>query len=296
MPDQKTDLAVLFADVSDSTRLYESLGDAIAFDTVKGVLALLAGITEALLGRVVKTMGDGVMCVFPTADSAAAAASDMQSAVAGLPPIEGDRKLTIRIGYHFGHVLQVGEDVYGDSVNVAARVAGLAFAGQILTTGETESRLHGVVRNSMRRLDTLPVKGKAAGIDVYEQLWQDDLGSATIARGALPVAPPIRRQIRLVHHGRELALGTVLEFGREPAEGLVTVLGPMISRRHAKIERRGNKFVLTDRSSNGTFVTLGNSPEILLRREELTLHGAGLISFGQSATEPGAEIVEFHCS
>ena len=52
-----------------------------------------------------------------------AAAGEMQAAVAQLPPIEGDRKLTIRIGYHFGPVIQSGEDVFGDSVNIAARIA-----------------------------------------------------------------------------------------------------------------------------------------------------------------------------
>src|SRR5436305_9419861 len=120
MVEQKTSVAVLFADVSDSTRLYESLGDATALGKVQTIIGLLTGVTEALQGRVVKTIGDGVICVFPTANLAAVAAGEMQAAVAQLPPIEGDRKLTIRIGYHFGQVIQVGEDVFGDSVNVAA--------------------------------------------------------------------------------------------------------------------------------------------------------------------------------
>jgi len=94
MAEQKTRLAVLFADVSDSTRLYEALGDTTAFGKVRVILGLLTGITETLRGRVVKTIGDGIMCAFPTADLAAAAAAEMQSGVAQLPAIEGDRKLT----------------------------------------------------------------------------------------------------------------------------------------------------------------------------------------------------------
>jgi hypothetical protein len=219
----------------------------------------------------------------------------MQAAVAQLPPIEGDRKLTIRIGYHFGPVLQVVEDVYGDSVNVASRMAGLAFAGQVLTTGETRTALSDIVRNNLRRLATLHVKGKTAEIEVYEQLWQLSPGSVTVAAPAVGQTAD-QPEIRLLHHGQELTFKHGLQFGREPAVNLVVIAGQMISRRHAKLERRGRKFVLVDRSSNGTYVTLENSPEIHLRREELILHGRGIISFGQSASAPGAEIVEFHCS
>jgi adenylate cyclase len=293
--EQKTGVAVLFADVSDSTHLYDALGDSTAFGKVRAILALLKGITETCQGRLVKSLGDGVMCVFPTADWAAAAAGDMQAAVAQLPPLEGGRKMTIRIGYHFGSVIQTDEDVFGDSVNVAARMAGLAFAGQVLTTGETRAALSGVTQDCVRRLDTLPVKGKAAEIEVYEQLWQVNTGSTTLADRA-PGRAADQPRLRLLYRGQELTVERGLQFGREPAADLVVIAGQLISRRHAKIEPRGGKFVLVDRSSNGTYVTLGKSPEIRLRREELILHGDGIISFGQSASAPGAEIVEFDCS
>lgn len=293
MVEQKTSVAVLFADVSDSTRLYESLGDTTAFGRLRALIALLRDVTETFRGRVVKTMGDGLMCVFPTADLAATAAGEMQAAVAQLPPIEGDRKLTIRVGYHFGPVIEAGEDVYGDSVNVAARVAGLAFAGQVLTTGETEGELTGAVRHCVRRLDALPVKGKAEEVEVYEQLWEVNAGPTVVAGRTRPDLPT---GLRLVHRGRELAFQGFVQFGREFAADLVVVAGPMVSRRHARIEQRGGKYVLSDRSCNGTYVTLGNHPEIHLRREELLLHGDGVISFGQSASAPGAEVVEFNCS
>jgi len=295
MIEQKIHVAVLFADVSDSTRLYESLGDTTAFGRVRAIMGLLTAITEGLQGRVAKTIGDGVMCVFPTADQAAVAASEMQAAVAQLPPIEGNRKLTIRIGYHFGQVIQAGEDVFGDSVNIAARMASLALAGQVLTTGETVAMLSVGVRDWVRRLDALPVKGKSEEIDVYEQFWQPSTALTTIAFRERPAALPTDPQLTLVYCGQVLTFRKVLQFGREPSADLV-VDGPMISRQHARIEQRGRKFVLVDRSSNGTYVTLVNHPEIHLRREELLLHGDGIISFGQRASTPGAEVVEFHCS
>ena len=78
MAEQKINLTVLFADVSDSTRLYESIGDTAAFGSVREVIGLLKGITDAFGGRVVKTIGDGLMCAFPAADAAASAAGEMQ--------------------------------------------------------------------------------------------------------------------------------------------------------------------------------------------------------------------------
>jgi len=71
-------MAVLFADVSDSTKLYESIGDTAAFGNVREVIGLLRGIAQAYNGRVVKTIGDGLMCVFPSADGAANAAGEIR--------------------------------------------------------------------------------------------------------------------------------------------------------------------------------------------------------------------------
>ena len=78
----------------------------------------------------------------------------------------------------------------------------------------------------------------------------------------------------------------------------ITLRDDTVSRRHAVIQPQGeHEYWLVDfGSSNGTYVTLGHDPEIRLLREELILHGTGIISFGQSASAPEAEIVEFHCS
>lgn len=295
MAEQKTRLTVLFADVSDSTRLYESLGDTAAFGNVREIIGLLKGITEAFQGRVVKTIGDGLMCAFPIADSAANAAGEMQRRIAQLAPIATGKKLTIRIGFHCGLVIQDGEDVFGDSVNVAARMAGLALAGQAITTGDTVSMLSEQLRETVRRLDALPVKGKTEQIEVHELLWQASSDRTVIPgrTGAVP-APSGGSRIRLVQRGEERAFKDTIYFGREAAGNHVVVSGPMTSRRHAKIESRGGKFVLVDQSSNGTFVTLGGNAEMRLRREEAILYGSGVIAFGQSAAERGVESVEFH--
>jgi len=127
-------LAVLFADVSGSTALYEKLGDRAALAAVESVLNLLKRAVAVQQGRVVKTIGDEVMAVFESADAALQAAVDMQTQVTELPAV-GDVCLGIRVGFHAGPVLEERGDVFGDAVNTAARLAGLANGGQIITSG-----------------------------------------------------------------------------------------------------------------------------------------------------------------
>ena len=296
MAEQKINLTVLFADVSDSTGLYESIGDTAAFGSVREVIGLLKGITDAFGGRVVKTIGDGLMCAFPAADAAASAAGEMQRQIAQRPPLKEGSKLTIRVGFHCGPVILDGEDVFGDSVNVAARMAGLALAGQAITTGETVAALSPQMREIVRRLDALPVKGKVEEVEVHELLWHASSDRTVIPGRAAPVpAPAGGPRIRLVHRGKELTFKDSIYIGRDAAGNHLVVASTMASRRHAKIELRGGKFVLIDQSSNGTFLTLGNNAEMRLRREEAILYGSGVIALGQSAAVAGEEVVEFHC-
>ncbi|HET9403449.1 MAG TPA: adenylate/guanylate cyclase domain-containing protein [Burkholderiales bacterium] len=299
MTEQKTSMAVLFADVSDSTRLYEALGDTVAFGNVREVIALLKGIAETCEGRVVKTIGDGLMCAFPSADCAARAAADMQKQIASRPPMNSGRQLTIRVGFHFGPVIRDGEDVFGDSVNVAARMAGLALSGQALTDASTVAALSAQLREATRQINALPVKGKAEAVEVHELLWQTSSDRTVIpgrAEGQPASVPRSGPCITLTHRGRETPYTDTIYFGREAAGNHVVVADPMASRRHAKIELRAGRFVLLDQSSNGTYVVLGNNAELQLKREEMILYSSGKFAFGHSTTSPGAEVIEFRCS
>ncbi len=299
MAQQRINMAVLFADVSDSTRLYESLGDTAAFGNVREIIGLLRSITEAFDGRVVKTIGDGLMCAFPGADGAANAAGEMQRQIALRPPLKSGKKLTIRVGFHFGPVIQDGDDVFGDSVNVAARMAGLALSGQALTDAYTVAALSAQLRDSTRQINALPVKGKAEAVEVHELLWQTSsdrtvtvIPDRTSASVSVPGGGP---SIRLTHLGKESTFKDTVYFGREAAGNHVVITDPMASRRHAKLELRAGKFVLVDQSSNGTFVVLGNNVEQRLKREEMILYSSGRFAFGHSTAEPKAEVVEFNC-
>ena len=294
MSEQSANLAILFVDVSDSVRLYESLGDAAAFREVHEYLNVFNEVVVESKGRVIKTIGDGALCAFLDADSAVVAACEMQARVQEKQAVQ-ERKIAIRIGLHYGPVLVTDDDVFGDTVNIAARMAQLALAGQIISTAETVERLSAAQRSATRRLDALPVKGKQEAVIVYEVLWQTSIDHTQVPgriESALDEAGIAR--LRLHHHGKEMMVVTSVSIGRQPTNG-IALKDPMASRNHAHIERRNDKFVLIDLSSNGTFVCMKSGQEFKLRREEMLLHGSGAIAFGHSPRDKSAEVVDFWC-
>jgi len=286
-------LAVLFADVSGSTKLYESLGDAEARATIERCLAIVEEVAKEHGGEVVKTIGDEMMTTFPTADHAARAARDVQARIADERTQQG-APLAMHVGFHFGPVIEDGGDVFGDSVNVAARMTELAKGGQIITSADTIRELSLPLRSVTRDLDSLTVKGKQKDIAIYELLWQESGDDLTALSPRLVVRP---QRLKLIHGAREIELGEstmALTLGRDPQNDVV-IGDRKASRMHARIERRRDKFVLIDHSSNGTFVTVGDESEVMLRREEWTLRGRGRCSFGHAHGDGPSEVLEFHC-
>ena len=286
-----TEFAVLFADVSGSTRLYETLGDERALATIGRCIALMREVSEAHSGRVVKTIGDEVMSVFAAAAHAAQAAAARHARRAAET---FDARLARRIGFHFGAALESEGDVFGDSVNVAARLAGIAHASQVITSGGTAAMLSPWLRARTRPLAALTVKGKAHDLDVWELVWQDSADDLTTLATRVNV---LHARLRLRHGEREIVLDerqTALALGRD-AQNDVVIDDRMASRLHAHIERRRDHFVLVDHSSNGTFVTPEGEAEIALRREEFVLRGRGRISFGHAHAADRRETVEFDC-
>jgi class 3 adenylate cyclase len=286
------ELAVLFADVSGSTRLYEELGDEAALSTIARCLAVVKDACDGHQGRVIKTIGDEAMVVFPGADHAAEAAAEIQARIAE-EPMAGTTRLALRVGFHYGPALQTEGDVFGDSVNLAARLVGFANRAQVITSADTAAALSPWLRSRTRELDSLTVRGKQRDIRIFEFLWQDSPEDLT-ALATRKDAPPVR--MRLFHGGHERLMGddsTAVAMGRDAANDIV-IADRMASRMHARVERRSGKFVLVDHSSNGTYVTIAGEPHIRLRREELVLRGQGKISFGH-AGDDAAELVFFAC-
>jgi class 3 adenylate cyclase len=293
MPDPQL-CAVLFVDISGSTRLYEELGDAQALARVESCLRLLQRAADELRGRVIKTTGDGLMCAFTEADGALQAARAMQVRVLEQSALGGPA-LGIHVGCHYGAVMESAGDLYGDCVNVAARVAGLAKVGQIITTSEAVARLRAPTEEKVRLLDRVAVKGKREPVEIYEFVWQDSEELTTLGTRFAEERVP---RLRLVFGEREIwfdgAGGGGVTMGRDASCDIV-IGDRKTSRQHAKVEKRRDKFVLADHSSNGTFLAIADEPEVCLRREEVMLRARGRVGLGHRTTDLEATVVEFFC-
>jgi class 3 adenylate cyclase len=171
-----TSLTFLFTDLKGSTELYERVGDLVAFDLVKAHFQVLNEIVAAEAGAVVKTIGDAVMATFPTPDRAVAAALRMREAMRRLNDERGSEDLLLKIGIHEGPCLAVvlndHQDYFGQTVNVAARVQGLATSRSIFATSpvvgypRTSTLLQASGLSTIRQQRAL--RGIADALEVYE--------------------------------------------------------------------------------------------------------------------------------
>ena len=171
-----TSLTFLFTDLKGSTELYERVGDLVAFDIVREHFRILHEIIAAESGAVVKTIGDAVMATFATPDRALAAALRIREAMRTLNEQRRNEDLLLKIGLHEGPCLAVTlndrQDYFGQTVNIAARVQGLAVSRSILATGSVVDHPHASeildadgIKPVARRL---PVRGVADELAVYE--------------------------------------------------------------------------------------------------------------------------------
>ncbi len=284
--------ALLFVDISGSTALYEELGDQEAHSRIDQRLRLLQRAAADHGGQVVKSMGDGLMCDFGDADSALHAAHAMQLTMFASP---GGIGLGIHIGCHYGPVLDNDGDIYGDSVNVAARIVGIARTGQVIVTRDLVTRLSEQMRSNVRPLGEVAVKGRREAVQILEYVWEGSPELTTLSRSA-----STERLLRLClicgEHERWLDAERpgAITLGRDAASDIV-IGDREASRQHARIEKRPDRFVLVDHSSNGTYVVVGNEAEVWVRREEFILRGRGRIALGRPTTDASATVVAFFC-
>jgi len=293
------ELAILFADVVGSTKLYEVLGDQKAREMVGICIDAMRTATEGHRGTVIKTMGDEVMATFATADDALNAASQMQHSISthsGLQ-VEGTQ-VAIRIGCHIGPVVLESRDVFGAAVHTANRMTSQAKAGQIVTTATMVERLSPEWRASVRQIDVATLKGRTQEVALYEVLWQtEDITSMLPAISLANREQQRPKRLRLRFQGEEVVLDdhrTGVTIGRAEDNDLC-VKGNLISRLHARIETSKTRFVLVDQSTNGTFVHPAGGDEQFVRRDSVPLDGEGLIGLGRAPERDSPQTIRFVC-
>jgi adenylate cyclase len=286
---------VLFVDVCGSTTLFDTLGNTRAHAVIAKTLAVLSQAATRHVGTIVKTIGDEVMCTFASARDAAEAAVDMQRSVKqAVANGEIDIKsLSVRVGFHSGPVISHAADVFGDCVNVAARVIAHAKPGQILVAKQTLRLLPNATGAGVRFVGSTAVKGKQGLVELFELIWDYD-NLTMMPQNAIKTGPGnTRATARFGQVAIEVGFNRpVIRMGRGPENELV-VPDPLASRVHAKLEYRRDRVVLVDQSLNGTYLQMQGKSELMLRRDEIALEGTGLISLGKSTAVQQELCVQF---
>lgn len=288
-PEPSREAAVMFAELIGAAELSAHAGEAAAHAAITPCLDALQEAAASAGARVVKRIGGRLMLLASSADMAARSAVAMQVAAGQFAA-----KLGLGVGFHYGPVIQRDADVFGDTVNLAARLVEQAARGQILLAADTAELVGSLYRRSIRRLYAVQLKGIEEELPLCEMVWRADEPATFYPFDAS--SEPKRAKLKLKYRGTKLVLRRITEtvaIGRDPACAMV-IDDEHASRHHCTIQRRHSNFVLADKSTNGTFVTVEGEEEVVLHREEITLRKSGSISFGQPRSA-GGEALEFTC-
>ena len=295
---QDLEVAILFADVVGSTQLYDKFGDAKASETVALCLDVMKDSTHQFNGTVIKTIGDEVMATFATVDDAMGAASLMQTRLSN-DKDKGDDHIpvSIRIGCHFGPVVQEQNDIFGAAVHTANRMTSQAKARQIVISGSSVEMMSKEVRAQTRQIDVATVRGRLDEVALFEFLWQPE--EATSMLPTIEWESKLKRASKLVLSFNNSSVVVDdrkkgVNLGRADDNDLV-IKGNLISRIHARVEMRRGKFILIDQSTNGTFLQKASGEEVFIRRDNTELTGSGFIGLGKLATADSPLAIRFVC-
>jgi adenylate cyclase len=299
---------VLFADLRGSTAMYETLGNADASAVVTQSVSLLARIVVHHHGRVVKTLGDGLLAMFGSAPQAVAASVDMHDSLERIGVPTGTTSpdggalasgrpvpMKLQVGLARGEVVEMSGDVFGDAVNVAARLLDHAGDNETLATADVLDGLAEETQQRFRSLDRMQLRGRVEPVHVHLLEANRRFGDTT-AFGDIAVPAPEPEGIRLVWLDRNrIYAGSSLPLvlGRSP-QATYIIDDTRVSRSHARMSWHGGTFELTDLSYNGTYVRFDHDPGIIsLRRGSCTLHGTGVIGLGAPPSDASSPTVRF---
>ena len=271
-------MAILFADIGRSTSLYQSAGDSQAHQLITDSLTNMRNAVEAAGGELLRTVGDAVLASFTDCDAACAASVAIQKVHRSSP-------LSVRVGFHWGHAIADRGDVYGNAVNIAARVSGLANTHEIMTTQEVVDRLTALPFGPAQLLDVLPLRGVDVPLSIYRIPWEEQsldtltqvaLGSEVQGRRSVNLKLELSnadKTITLQSNGQKCTIGRSEDSTLQAPHNAA-------SRVHATIECKQGKYVLEDLSTNGTYVIKNGQPYVFVHRDSVTIDGTGILTTG----------------
>jgi class 3 adenylate cyclase len=285
------EVAILFADVVGSTQLYDKFGDTKASGTVAECLEIMKDATHQQNGTVIKTIGDEVMSTFPSVDEAMAAAVLMQTRITAENKKEGRIPVSIRIGCHYGPVVQEQNDIFGAAVHTANRMTSQAKSRQIVISGETVEKMSPEIQKQTRQIDVATVRGRLDEVALFELLWNPEEATSMLPTIEWESKGKTASKLVLTFRDTEVEVSDKrksVNLGRADDNDVV-VKGNLISRIHAKVEKRRGKFIIIDQSTNGTFIQNLQGEESFVRRDSTELGLEGTIGLGR-AEEPGTSL------
>ncbi len=292
--EQKT---ILFADIVDSTKLYDDSGDEVAHRLIVQCLDLMAGVVEASDGVVEDRIGDEILASFDDPDKAAHAASQLQQKVTqGHAEGNLDTPMRIRVGLEHGPITRTERGLFGTTIHTAARVVALAKASQVLTTKGTLERLGPIRKRMERYFDTIVLKGIAAETDIHELLW-DTSATVVTMTGSRRTRPMGTTGILLTYDGEETRVDASqprITLGRDSA-CTIQLEGSAVSRLHARVMWNRGKVSVEDVSTNATRVETDQGVSQILHHDKAELTGTGTMRCGCLGAEEDAAIIQFVC-
>ena len=285
-----TVLTVVFADLTGSTGVFESLGNAKATQAITRLTQWIAQVCTHQNGAVVKSLGDGVLMVFKQNADAVEAVIEMQRVHSERIKTWPDTlKMRLQIGLARGDVVAQDSDYFGDAVNVASRLSDLSGPDQILATDSVIEQLPSNSTVRSRCLGAMDIRGRDGACTVYRVEWQNELLTEFFTMPAsltpLTFAKPVHRlgEIDLSWLDVQASFTSTdlpIYLGRV-ADAQFVVTDPRVSRLHAKITWRAGKFYIEDISSFGTWVRFAGAKDVVsLRRNDCVLLVPGELALG----------------
>lgn len=264
--------------------MYAVRGNVAAFNLTSACLNLMDAQVVGAGGRVVKRVGDAILAVFEIPAAAVEAAAAIQEALEASECTLRREGIHVRAGISYGPAVVDAGDVFGDVVNVAARLISHAGPDEIMVSGPAYEALPEHLQASTRLLDELVLRGRPSWALIYQYLWKQD--DVTVAVGvrtrtatcALEVTYGPRRFVVDPDHPK-------LRLGRAP-DNDIAIDQEVVSRYHAEITLRGDKFFLVDLSTNGTYVHSENGGVLRASREDVVLSGSGRLTPGSPSAQP----------
>lgn len=288
-------LSVLCADVTGRVRLPRYLDRPDALYAVDRCARRIRRSLENHGGHLVDRADGKLMAFFDDSVDALQAAIELQHRVSDLPPYAG-APLAVRVGICTGHDAKEERYFSRDGANPAASLSEVADAEHILLSVPKRMKFFPWSQLTSDGVPELALNCGKRELGILQVAWQEP--EPVALKTALAQLGDTPDQLFLRYNDTEFILDDqhpLLTIGRQLGCG-ITLHSTSCSRIHGTIERRLDRYVYIDRSSNGTYVTLEDQIEFFVLRKELLLFGHGQLSLGAPASFKGAEIVRFQTS